>query len=145
MLPAIAILPEEHASNIVKNLGLEQKRLVDKMKLERSERPISDASRPRETYITKNYEQVKSSAGLKSSTELGLGVISGAWDVHKNHAGISKQHMPIAYRNSSQRLSTMLSAVLSPERRNKTNLRQSLNSLHSTEDPIAPSGFNSVL
>ena len=108
LLPAIAILPEEHASNIVKNLGLEQKRLVDKMKLERLERPISDASRPRETYMTKNYEKFKRSVGLKSSTELGLGVISGAWDVHKNYAGISKQLMPIAYRNSSQRLSAML-------------------------------------
>ena len=47
------MLPREHSKQLIKNLGLKQKRVIDQIKMERSEAPITDISKPA-TYATRN-------------------------------------------------------------------------------------------
>ena len=54
LLPAIAMLPKEHSSQLLQNLGLKQKQIIDKIKMERQEAPITDVSRPHLTYFSQN-------------------------------------------------------------------------------------------
>ena len=65
LLPAIAMLPEEHSTSLVKQLGLHQKRLVDRLKLERDERPISDCSKAMHTYSSSALEQFSNTLSLQ--------------------------------------------------------------------------------
>ena len=56
LLPAIAALPREHSSDLIRTLGLTQKKVIDQLKLERNEAPVSDVSRPTHTYLTRQSD-----------------------------------------------------------------------------------------
>ena len=55
LLPAIAMLPKEHSQHIIQNLGFNQKKMIDRLKIERQEAPVTDTPKIG-TYNTRQSE-----------------------------------------------------------------------------------------
>ena len=39
------MLPKEHSTQIIKNLGFGQKKMIDKLRMERQEAPVTDTAK----------------------------------------------------------------------------------------------------